>query len=308
MGNKNSKLKHKRLSSSVNKIQEFDKILSEQERQEKLLDYYLMTDASYIDPLHSYKFLRDYLFQSNFSSPIEDKLIEGCKVLDIGCGPGTWLLELSSKYEDSYFFGVDIKSVFPQQIKPNNLEFIKADVTDGLSFNDNEFDFTHAEFMNPMFTPDQWDFVLSELIRVTKPGGYIEVADLNSARVNQGPIFRKIADAIWATFSKRGIDVKLINNFDSKFELHPNIGKVHRIEKDVITGPNGGKIGLLYQDIAISYFNSEITSKVVSEEIGISEEEYKDMLKKLVEEFKRTNSEHSHVRFWTQKQLLEEWP
>ncbi|PKY60770.1 hypothetical protein RhiirA4_285857, partial [Rhizophagus irregularis] len=84
---------------------------------------------------------------------------------------------LSNKYENSYFFGVENIPLYPQEIKPNNLEFIDADVTKGLSFHDNEFDFTHLENMGLVLTPDQWDFVLSELIRVTKPGGYIEVSD-----------------------------------------------------------------------------------------------------------------------------------
>ncbi|GBB84808.1 hypothetical protein RclHR1_11390002 [Rhizophagus clarus] len=300
MGNKSSRHTH----SSIKKIREFDKIESEQEKQEKLLDYYLSTDSGSIDRLHMYHFLRGYIFQSNFSSPIEDKLIKGgCKVLDIGCGPGTWLLDLSNKYENSHFFGVDIKPVFPQEIKPNNLEFFEADVINGLSFQDNEFDFTHAELMSLMFMPDQWDFVLSELIRVTKPGGYIEVADRRNGYVGEGPIFRKITDATWASCLKRNIDVKMIYNLDSKFELQPNIGKVHRVEKDFIVGPNGGKIGLVFQDIVISYFTSDMTVKVISEEMGISEEEYRDLTKNLAEEFNQTNTECVHVRFWAQKQL-----
>ncbi|CAB4438931.1 unnamed protein product [Rhizophagus irregularis] len=164
MGNKNSRLKHKK--STIKKIPEFDQIESEQERQDKLLDYYLSTDINSIDRLHMYHFLKSYLFQGNFSSPIEDKLIKGgSKVLDIGCGPGTWLLDLANKYENSYFFGVDFKPIFPREIKPNNLEFIEADVTDGLSFHDNEFDFTHIEHMSLVLTPDQWDVVIPELVR-----------------------------------------------------------------------------------------------------------------------------------------------
>jgi hypothetical protein len=83
MGNKNSRLKHKK--STIKKIPEFDQIESEQERQDKLLDYYLSTDINSIDRLHMYHFLKRYLFQGNFSSPIEDELIKGgSKVLDIG--------------------------------------------------------------------------------------------------------------------------------------------------------------------------------------------------------------------------------
>ncbi|RGB24537.1 S-adenosyl-L-methionine-dependent methyltransferase [Rhizophagus diaphanus] len=194
MGNKNSHIKNKR--SSIKKLPEIEKIESEQERQEKLLDYYLSTDTGSIDRLHMYHFLKGYIFQGNFSSPIEDKIIEGgCKVLDIGCGPGTWLLDLSNKYENSYFFGVDIKPIFPREIKPKNLEFIEADVTNGLSFRDNEFDFTHADLMSLMFTPEQWDIVLSELIRVTKPGGYIEISDRRNDFVGVGPIYRRLTDS-----------------------------------------------------------------------------------------------------------------
>ncbi|GBC26018.1 uncharacterized protein OCT59_020322 [Rhizophagus irregularis] len=252
-----------------------------------------------------YHFLKRYIFQNNFSSPIEDKLIKGgCKVLDARSGTGTWLLDLSNKYENSYFFGVENIPLYPQEIKPNNLEFIDANVTKGLSFHDNEFDFTHLENMGLVLTPDQWDFVLSELIRVTKPGGYIEVSDRRNSNNGEGPILRKVSEAFWATRSKQNVDFKLIYNLDSKFELQPNIGKVHRIEKDLIMGPNGGKAGLVMQDISISFYASELAVKSLSKEIGISEEEYKNMAEKdLIEEYKQTSPVITHVRFWAQKQL-----
>jgi hypothetical protein len=82
MGNKNSHLKNKQ--STIIKIPEFDQIESEQERIEKLLDNHF-SNADSIDILHTYHFLKKHIFQSCFSSPIEDKLIEGgCKVLDVG--------------------------------------------------------------------------------------------------------------------------------------------------------------------------------------------------------------------------------
>ncbi|CAB4380376.1 unnamed protein product [Rhizophagus irregularis] len=296
MGNNNSHLKHKRST-----IPEFDQIESEQENQERLwYNYISSSDVDTIDRLNMYHFLKRYVFQNNFSSPIEDKLTEG------GGGPGTWLLDLANKYENSYFFGVDINPLYPQEIKPNNLEFIEADVTIGLSFHDNEFDFTHVENMDLVFAPDQWDFVLSELIRITKPGGYIEVAGStrHDGHVGEGPIFRKITDAFWTYFLKGNIETDLMYNLDSKFELQQNIGEVHRIEKDLIIGPNGDKTGLVLQDIYVSYLTSEIVIKNLSEKIGISEEEYKNMIEKdLIEEFKQTSPKIFHFRLWVQKQL-----
>jgi hypothetical protein len=49
------------------------------------LSYFLSNDVSDIDRQHMHHFYKRYLFQGNFSSPIEDKLIQGeCKVLDVG--------------------------------------------------------------------------------------------------------------------------------------------------------------------------------------------------------------------------------
>ncbi|RIA99736.1 S-adenosyl-L-methionine-dependent methyltransferase [Glomus cerebriforme] len=296
------------LSRSKNKnkqqITKDNQIESEQEREEReLIEYYFSNDFDSLDLLHTYHFFKRCLFQSNFSSPIEDKLIQGCKVLDIGCGPGTWLLDLSNKYENSLFFGLDIKSIFPLEIKPNNLEFIEADIFNGLPFRDNEFDFARIDNMCLILTVEQWDFALSELIRVTKSGGYIEVADRRNDYDDEGPIFDRLSKGVWSTCSKRNVDVDLIFNLDSKFELQPNIEKVHRAEKKCIVGPNGGKIGQVFQDLVVTYFSLEMSIKNLSIELGISEQEFKNMVEKdLIEEFKQTYPECTHIRFWAQKQ------
>jgi len=94
-------------------------------------------------------------------------------------------------------------------------------------------------------------------------------------------------------------------NLDSKLQLYPNIGKVYRLEKGFIVGPNGDKIGLVFQDLVLSYYTSEVADKNISTKIGISEKEFENMVKKdLIEEFKHTSPELIHVRFWTQKQGL----
>ncbi|CAB4474677.1 unnamed protein product [Rhizophagus irregularis] len=301
MGNKNSHSKQEQLV--IKNIQEFNQIESEKERHEKLLEYYFSNDTDSIDRFHVFHFLKQHIFQSNFSSPIEDKLIKGeYKVLEIGCGPGTWLLDLSSKYDNSNFVGIDIEPIFPQEIKPNNVEFIKTSISNGLSFGDNEFDFTHIELLRLFYTVDQWDFILTELIRVTKPGGYIEVSGRRRENVVRAPIFCKIMDTIYASGSRRNLDTNLIYNLKSKFELQSNLGNVHRTEENFVIGPNGGKIGMIAQDLALGYFKAEPLVKTLSEEMGVSKEEYKNMIEKdLLEEFKQSCSESIYVRIWTQK-------
>ncbi len=78
MGNIISHSKHSKHKHPITVIPEF-----EQQTKEELA-YYLTNSISDIDREHGHHFFKRHLFGNNFSSPIEDELIRGCKVLDIG--------------------------------------------------------------------------------------------------------------------------------------------------------------------------------------------------------------------------------
>src|SRR5215213_8024008 len=54
--------------------------------EERKLTYYLArsNDNDDIDRRHATHFFKRYIFQSSFSAPVEERLIQGCKVLDVG--------------------------------------------------------------------------------------------------------------------------------------------------------------------------------------------------------------------------------
>ena len=53
--------------------------------EKRELTYYMSNNSNEdIDRQHYNHFFRKCVFQSNFSAPVEEKLIKGCKVLDIG--------------------------------------------------------------------------------------------------------------------------------------------------------------------------------------------------------------------------------
>lgn len=87
MGNNNSHMKSEKSKQSNSKLtpkqlSEFEQNPSENEENE--LAYYLSNnDFNDIDRQHMNKFIIKYLFQSNFSAPVEEILTRGCKVLDI---------------------------------------------------------------------------------------------------------------------------------------------------------------------------------------------------------------------------------
>src|SRR5581483_9379236 len=96
--------------------------------------------------------------------------------------------------------------------------------------------------------------------------------------------------------------MEIINNLDSIFESHAHITKVHRDERKTIIGPNGDKIGLVYQNLFVSFYTTEMAMEALSNEIGISEEKFKIMVEnEVIEEFKQTKPVVNYIRFWTQK-------
>lgn len=79
-------------------------------------------------------------------------------------------------YPNSDFTGTDISNTFISSIlnAPTNCNFQIADTTK-LPFENNTFDYVFQRFQASCFRVDEWPNALRELIRVTKPGGWVEL-------------------------------------------------------------------------------------------------------------------------------------
>ncbi|KAI8335331.1 S-adenosyl-L-methionine-dependent methyltransferase, partial [Chlamydoabsidia padenii] len=99
------------------------------------------------------------------------------KILDCGCGPGTWIMDVASEEPNCQYYGVDISDVFPKVGVPSNIHFQVANVLEGLPFEDNTFDFISLRLLILAFRKEEWIIALKELYRVLKPGGFIESKD-----------------------------------------------------------------------------------------------------------------------------------
>ncbi|CAG8461518.1 16221_t:CDS:2 [Acaulospora morrowiae] len=207
MGNNKSCIKKKPQDG-----QDFRYINGRRYHNEETASYLLSSDMEEIDRQQLQHYCFKHIFKCNVSAPIEKKLTEGSRVLDVGCGTGIWVLELSSKYENSEFFGVDMSPVFPSQIKPFNSNFIKANVLDGLPFSSDEFDYVHLSFLNASFTDDQWqNIVIPELIRVLKPNGWLEFYEVDVVQINGGPLIERISGSLQKLCYNAGINPRLPN-------------------------------------------------------------------------------------------------
>jgi hypothetical protein len=120
------------------------------------------------------------------------------------------LLDLATSHPNSKFVGVDIVDMvgthtgvtqlglifsdlsvlslvrlnpiiqFPSAIKPPNTEFHVASILDGLPmFSDNSFDLVQMRLFAAVLKKDQWVQTLTELKRVCRPGGFIQLVEID---------------------------------------------------------------------------------------------------------------------------------
>ena len=95
---------------------------------------------------------------------------------------------MSSDFHKSKFYGIESKPCFPT-LTPFNVEFIKSDkLDDEIPFEDNFFDFIYVHHARFWYTDSQWkNIIVPELIRVLKPGGYLEFTEAEMQLFGEGP-------------------------------------------------------------------------------------------------------------------------
>ncbi|CAJ0874273.1 13729_t:CDS:10 [Entrophospora sp. SA101] len=207
--------------------------------------YFLPNDKQEIERLTLEHIIYHFIWNGNFSSPVNNVLKSSpakndkAKVLDIGCGPGHWLLEMAEEYPNANFVGIDISPVFPNDYdsnKPTNVAFLKFDALseNGLPFPDDTFDFVYQKFM-VFFIPENKRMKhIEELIRITKPGGWIELMDVDPLPYDTGPIS--------TFFLQSRINRKMLFEIPLLFNQKSELITVHSQERPNPIGSWGGKM------------------------------------------------------------------
>ncbi|HZR43591.1 MAG TPA: methyltransferase domain-containing protein [Ktedonobacteraceae bacterium] len=99
-------------------------------------------------------------------------------VLDIGCGPGEWALDVAQQHPDCQVIGIDISEVmtgsaraWAQHRQIANAHFRVMDARKPLDFPDASFDLIHGRLLFGFLTTETWPQLFQECYRLLQPGG-----------------------------------------------------------------------------------------------------------------------------------------
>ena len=123
------------------------------------------------------------------------------RVLDVGCGPGGWLIEAAKNYPAiSLLVGVDVSSRMieyaraqaeAQQVS-DRVQFATMDALRMLEFPTDYFDLVNQRFGNSYLRTWDWPKLLHEFQRVTRPGGVIRVTESDTITESSSPALTRL--------------------------------------------------------------------------------------------------------------------
>jgi SAM-dependent methyltransferase len=97
-------------------------------------------------------------------------------ILDVGSGTGQWAYDLCAEYPEAAVVGLDLVPGKGDR-RPGNYRHVKANVLHGLPFEDGSFDYVHQRLMVTALPVGAWPEVVRDLLRVTRPGGWVELVE-----------------------------------------------------------------------------------------------------------------------------------
>ena len=186
-----------------------------------------------------------------YASPLRSDLVS---ILDVGCGTGRWVLEMARAFPGAQVAGLDIEPPVPlAQALPPNARFVQANLLEGLPFADRSFAFTHQQLLALAIPAVHWPGVISELVRVTCPGGYIELVEGGDVFLNTGPATQQFL-SWWGQVSRaRGFDTSLMQRLGSLlYQAHLRDVQVRTLQVPV--GKWGGHTGDLLEKNILAGF------------------------------------------------------
>jgi SAM-dependent methyltransferase len=120
-------------------------------------------------------------------------------ILDVGCGPGGWVLDVAHTYPDRRVVGIDISTTMITYAQAqataqrlSNVTFLVMNALDPLDFAGQTFDLVNIRFANGFVPRARWAALLQHCFHVLRPGGILRLTEAELVGFTNSPASEKI--------------------------------------------------------------------------------------------------------------------
>ncbi len=179
--------------------------------------------------------------RGNYMAPVRNPVT----VLDVGSGTGQWAYDLCAEFPDAEVVGLDLVPG-KAHVRPGNYRFVKANVLHGLPFADDSFDFVHQRLMVTALPLTTWPAVVADLLRVTRPGGWIELVEGGDEMEPRGPATARLFELAAQLAASYGLDTsRSVCDLLDEHLRDAGAEVVERHSAPLPIGEWGGRVGSL---------------------------------------------------------------
>jgi ubiquinone/menaquinone biosynthesis C-methylase UbiE len=219
------------------------------------IPYQLPHDMEEMNRLDFQHYMLRALLRGNYSSPIRNPQ----SILDVGSGTGRWAREMAVTFPNAAVVGLDINPPAVDEaaearggvdLRPPNYTFVPGNLLEGLPFADASFDFVHMRALLAAIPHDRWPAVVAELVRVTRPGGWVESREITQLEQG-GPAMDLLMGWLTAALALRGVQMADGGKVGDLLQaVGPSPMTVQKLQ--VPCGDSGGRMGKM---LAIDWFS-----------------------------------------------------
>jgi SAM-dependent methyltransferase len=253
-------------------------------------------DVAYFLPRHEHEAeidrldIQHYALHDRLGANYVAPLDEPAQILDVGCGTGLWAYELSAEFPSAHVVGFDL--VPSKRPWPATYGFVRGNLLQGLPFADDRFDLVHQRFLMAAVPVKDWARSMTELVRVTRPNGWVELVEMEFDIAPAGPATRRVFETAWRVGRTAGLDTTGI--------IYRNLGEharraglidVETREDTVSIGEWGGRIGSM---MATDFRSLFLRTAGLFDRFGVSEQELRELVTVMQQEWEE---HHSLSRF-----------
>lgn len=199
--------------------------------------YILPRHPSEIDRLDIQHYALREKLQANFLAPVGAPET----ILDVGSGTGQWAFDVCAEFPMATVVGLDLVTSKPG---PDGYRFVRANALHGLPFATDSFDFVHMRFLTAGLPLKSWSAVVRELVRVARPGGWVELAEAATWIRPAGPATTHLSELTFRLARDHGLDTTgIVFRSLDEWPRRAGLSDVERRTTDLPMGEWGGRVG-----------------------------------------------------------------